>query len=136
MVAHNEYVDLLLDGKEMAASAWADNADGHRVYAGAKHALCCWMRRQTPDLARQGVRINAVAPGIIDTPLSDRVMVDGDLGAAMRDFAESVPLGQIGKPEQVASVVAFLLSEAASFITGSIVFADGGHDAMMRPDAF
>ncbi|MFT5889014.1 MAG: NAD(P)-dependent dehydrogenase (short-subunit alcohol dehydrogenase family), partial [Zhongshania sp.] len=104
--------------------------------AGSKHALSCWMRRNAPDYARQGVRINAVAPGIIDTPLSSKVLADKDLGQLMKDFGDSVPLGAIGQPQQIAEVVTFLLSGKASFMSGSMVFVDGGHDAMLRPDQF
>ena len=82
------------------------------------------------------MRINAVAPGIINTPLSDKVLADKDLGQVMKDFGDSVPIGSIGKPEQIADVVCFILSSKASFMAGSIVFVDGGHDAMLRPDQF
>lgn len=136
MVPHNDYVDLLLAGDEEAACALADKGDTHSAYAGSKHALCCWLRRNSADLARRGIRINGVAPGIVQTPLSDKVLADKELGQAMRDFGDSVPLGSIGKPEQIAGVVSFLLGPAADYMTGSIVFVDGGHDAMLRPDSF
>ena len=136
MVGHDEFVDLMLGGQEVAACELIENKDGHSAYAGSKHALSCWLRRNAPDYARQGVRLNAVAPGIIDTPLSKKVLADKDLGQVMKDFGDSVPLGAIGKPEQIADVVCFMLSGKASFMAGSIVFVDGGHDAMLRPDQF
>ncbi|WP_269618208.1 SDR family oxidoreductase [Zhongshania sp. BJYM1] len=136
MVGHDEYVDLLLDDRETEACELSDSKDGHTAYAGSKHALSCWLRRNAPDYARQGVRLNAVAPGIIDTPLSNKVLADKELGQVMKDFGDSVPLGAIGKPEQIADVVCFMLSGKASFMAGSIVFVDGGHDAMLRPDQF
>ena len=136
MVGHDEFVDLMLGGQEVAACELIENKDGHSAYAGSKHALSCWLRRNAPDYARQGVRLNAVAPGIIDPPLSKKVLADKDLGQVMKDFGDSVPLGAIGKPEQIADVVCFMLSGKASFMAGSIVFVDGGHDAMLRPDQF
>jgi NAD(P)-dependent dehydrogenase (short-subunit alcohol dehydrogenase family) len=136
MVAHNGYVDLLLSGDETAACALADQGDTHSAYAGSKHALICWLRRKCLELAPQGIAINAVAPGIVDTPLSDKVLADRELGEVMQQFGESVPLGAIGRPSQIADVVLFLLSEAASYMTGSVIFVDGGHDAMLRPDSF
>jgi NAD(P)-dependent dehydrogenase (short-subunit alcohol dehydrogenase family) len=136
MVGHDDYVELMLSDQETAACDLIENKDGHSAYAGSKHALSCWLRRNAPDYARQGVRLNAVAPGIINTPLSDKVLADKDLGQVMKDFGDSVPLGAIGKPEQIADVVCFMLSSKASFMAGSIVFVDGGHDAMLRPDQF
>jgi NAD(P)-dependent dehydrogenase (short-subunit alcohol dehydrogenase family) len=136
MVGHDDYVELMLSDQETAACDLIENKDGHSAYAGSKHALSCWLRRKAPDYARQGVRLNAVAPGIINTPLSDKVLADKDLGQVMKDFGDSVPLGAIGKPEQIADVVCFMLSSKASFMAGSIVFVDGGHDAMLRPDQF
>ncbi|WP_289086466.1 SDR family oxidoreductase, partial [uncultured Spongiibacter sp.] len=114
----------------------ADSRGTHSAYAGSKHGICCWLRRQSGDLARRGLRINAVAPGIVQTPLSDKVLADPELGQVMKDFGDSVPLGKVGQPEQIASVVEFLLGPGADYMTGSIVFVDGGHDAMLRPDTF
>ncbi|CAA0079662.1 3-alpha-hydroxysteroid dehydrogenase/carbonyl reductase [Zhongshania aliphaticivorans] len=136
MVGHDEYVELMLNDQELEACGYIGDKDGHSAYAGSKHALSCWLRRNAPEYARQGVRINAVAPGIINTPLSDKVLADKDLGAVMKDFGDSVPLGKTGEPEQIADVVCFILSRKASFMAGSIVFVDGGHDAMLRPDQF
>ena len=136
MVEHNDYIDLLLAGDEEAACELADSRDTHSAYAGSKHGICCWLRRQSGGLARRGIRINAVAPGIVQTPLSDKVLADPELGQVMKDFGDSVPLGSLGQPEQIASVVEFLLGPGADYMTGSIVFVDGGHDAMLRPDAF
>jgi len=63
-------------------------------------------------------------------------MEDPDFAQAMKDFGDSVPTGSIGRPEQIAAAVCFLLKPEADFICGSVLFADGGHDAMLRPDQF
>lgn len=136
MGADEEYVNLLLDGKEPEACARIDTLDGHNAYAGSKLALTRWMRRNTLAYAQQGIRINAVAPGITQTPLTEKVYQDPELGQIMKDFGESVPLGSVGRPEQIAEAIVFLLSDRASFAAGSVLFVDGGHDAMLRPDDF
>ncbi len=131
------YVDACLAGDEEAATARADEiGDGQNAYGGSKLAVTRWMRRHSTAYAKDGVRMNAVAPGITRTPLTEHVMADEKLGAAIRSFGESVPTGQIGVPRQLANVITFLLSPAADFMCGSVVFVDGGHDAMLRPDDF
>lgn len=130
------YVDKCLSGDETAATAAADQADGQNAYAGSKLALTRWMRRNSTEYAKGGVRMNAVAPGITRTPLTDHVMADETLGAAIKGFSETVPTGKVGVPEQLANVITFLLSPKADFMCGSVVFVDGGHDAMLRPNDF
>lgn len=136
MGADREYVDLLLAGEEKSACERIDTLDAQNAYAGSKLALTRWMRRHTVAYAKAGIRINAVAPGITKTPLTDRVYQDPTYGQTMKEFGESVPLGAIGRPEQIAEVICFLLSAKASFVAGSVFFVDGGHDAMLRPDEF
>jgi len=130
------YLELLKAGDETAACAHIDTLDGHNAYAGSKYALTCWMRRNSAAWAAQGVRMNAVAPGITKTPLTDTATQSADFGEAMKAFAASVPVGRVGQPEDIANAVCFLLSPQAAFICGSVLFVDGGHDAMLRPDAF
>ncbi len=131
------YVDKCLSGDEAAATAAADGiGDGQNAYGGSKLALTRWMRRNSAAYAKEGVRMNAVAPGITKTPLTDHVMADEKLGAAIKGFGETIPTGNIGVPEQLANVITFLLSPKADFMCGSVVFVDGGHDAMLRPDDF
>ncbi len=131
------YVDKCLSGDEAAATTSADEiGDGQNAYGGAKMALTRWMRRNSAAYAKDGVRMNAVAPGMTRTPLTEHVMADEKLGAAIKGFGETIPTGALGVPEQIANVITFLLSPKANFMCGSVVFADGGHDAMLRPDDF
>lgn len=130
------YLALLKAGDEAAACAHIDTLDGHNAYAGGKFALTCWMRRHSAAWAADGVRMNAVAPGITRTPLTDTATQDADFGEAMKAFAASVPVGRVGEPDDIAQAVCFLLSPQAAFICGSVLFVDGGHDAMLRPDTF
>ncbi len=132
----DRFVQLCLGGDEAAALAEIEQRDGHTAYAGSKRAVSNWMRRNVVDYAQAGVRLNAVAPGITRTPLSEQVMADEELGPAMQQFGEMVPWGGTAQPEQIANVMRFMLSREADFICGSVVFVDGGSDAMLRPDDF
>jgi 3-oxoacyl-[acyl-carrier protein] reductase len=88
-------------------------------YSAAKAAVLCLTKTLAAEFGKDGVRVNAVAPGIIDTAFLDGV-------PGIRERGPSLPLGRIGRPEEAASVVAFLLSERASYLTGEIVDVNGG----------
>jgi len=133
---NKDYTSALLEGKEAEACNLIDTLDGHNAYAGSKFALTTWMRTNNADYAKAGIRMNAVAPGITRTPLTDKVMEDKDFGQVMKDFGATVPMGHLGEPEQIANVITFLLSDKAAFVSGSVFFVDGGHDAMLRPNKF
>lgn len=134
--ADDPYVQDCLSGDEQKACAGIEERDGQTAYAGSKRAVTMWMRRHVVPYAAQGIRMNAVAPGITMTPLSEQVMEDEQLGAAMKQFGEMVPLGGVAQPPQIANVMSFLLSPAADFVCGSVFFVDGGSDAMLRNDEF
>ncbi|MOA64481.1 3-alpha-hydroxysteroid dehydrogenase/carbonyl reductase [compost metagenome] len=78
--------------------------------------------------------MNVVAPGAVETPLHQASREDPRFGEAVRQFV--APMGRSGNPEEIAEVIAFLQSAKASFIHGSVLFVDGGMDAMVRPTRF
>ncbi len=130
----NPYVMAALEGDEEKALAVV--TDGHTGYAGSKRAITIWMRRNVAEYAKGGVRMNAIAPGITLTAMTDEISKDEEFGEAIKMFAEMTPVGGSAEPAQIAAVMRFLLSEEANFICGSVLFVDGGTDAMMRPDTF
>jgi len=88
-------------------------------YSADKAAVLCLTKTLAAEFGSAGVRVNAVAPGIVDTPFLDGV-------PGIRDRGAQLPLGRIGQPAEVASVVSFLLSEDAAYLTGEIIDVNGG----------
>jgi NAD(P)-dependent dehydrogenase (short-subunit alcohol dehydrogenase family) len=99
------------------------------VYAGAKAALVAAARTLAVEVGRYGIRVNAIAPGTIDTPMLERdlaPMNPADAAAFRARVEAANALGRIGRPAEVAELVVFLASAAASYITGTCVAVDGG----------
>ncbi len=102
---------------------------GASAYAGTKGALVAWVRQLAIELAPRNVRVNAIAPGLIEVPRYTTLPgYTTEMGGRM------VPLGRIGQPEDVASAVLFLASDAASFVTGHVLVVDGGTSARLAID--
>ena len=101
------------------------------AYCAAKGAVTLFTKALALELAPHGIRVNCVCPGDIDTPLLARQLSAADNPQALRRDMESIyPLGRIGTPEEVASVILFLASDAASFVTGAAWSVDGGLTAI------
>src|SRR2546426_5746573 len=103
-----------------------EGAAGASVYAASKHAVEGMTKSAALEAAASGVRVNAVAPGPIETGMLNRFTGTAEAKAAL---ASRVPLGRVGAPEEIARTVVFLASDKASFVTGHVLTADGGKTA-------
>jgi NAD(P)-dependent dehydrogenase (short-subunit alcohol dehydrogenase family) len=103
---------------------------GYFAYQAAKAALIMASKGIAVDYGRWGIRCNAVLPGVIDTPMTrDALAAEPDLEAALKAEARLSPMQRVGTAEEVAAVVAFLLSEQASYVSGTAVVVDGAATA-------
>ena len=132
---NTELVAAMLEDDEQTTRRLSEEGAGHEAYAASKLAIAKWVRKRAPELAARGITINAIAPGYIETPMTQAVAQSEEYGDAIRDFVDSIPIGRPGQPEDVAQLAQFLLSPAAAFMTGNVVFIDGGHDALFRPES-
>lgn len=96
-------------------------------YIASKHAVMGLTRSAALDYAQQGIRINAVNPGLIATEMMDRLTTTGTTPEQLA--ASIVPMGRMGQPGEIAATVVFLCSDAASYITGQSLVIDGGYTA-------
>jgi NAD(P)-dependent dehydrogenase (short-subunit alcohol dehydrogenase family) len=103
-----------------------EGAGGASMYVGSKHAVEGITKSAALEAARFGVRVNAVAPGPTETGMLNRFTGTAERKASL---LSGVPLGRIGKPEEIAEAIVFLASDRASFVTGQVLTADGGKTA-------
>ncbi len=100
---------------------------GSSCYVASKHGVAGLTKTAAIEYARSGIRINAVCPGAIDTPMTMRDPIDG--GPTQEEMAVRHPVGRIGEPEEIAEAVVWLCSDAASFVVGHTMLVDGGYVA-------
>ena len=122
------------EAKAQAIVVGAGEAGGNLAYAGTKNALTVAVRKRTDVWGKAGVRLNTVAPGATDTPLLQAGLQDPRYGESIAKFIP--PMGRRAEPAEMASVVGFLMSDAASYVHGAQLCVDGGIDALMRPTQF
>lgn len=96
---------------------------GMAAYSAAKGGVVNYTRNLALDLARDGIRVNAVCPGAIETPMFEGVSAIPSLHAA---YVQSIPMKRLGTASEIADVVGFLLSDAATYVTGALIPVDGG----------
>jgi NAD(P)-dependent dehydrogenase (short-subunit alcohol dehydrogenase family) len=97
------------------------------TYHAAKHGVIGFTKSAALEYATRGIRVNAVCPGMIQTPMSEKMIAEGqgeELNAMLKAF---VPMGRMGRPEEIADAVLWLCSSAASYVTGQSISVDGGY---------
>jgi NAD(P)-dependent dehydrogenase (short-subunit alcohol dehydrogenase family) len=126
--------DLCLDGDEDAARRAADEMGPMVAYPASKLALARWVRQNAPGPTwiGAGITLNAIAPGMIDTAMIAEGKADPEIGPLLEQFP--IPAGRMGQAQEMAAFITFLLSAEARFFCGSVLFADGGTDALCRPN--
>jgi NAD(P)-dependent dehydrogenase (short-subunit alcohol dehydrogenase family) len=115
----------------IASVAAHGRVPGNAGYGAAKAAVISMSRSAAATFASRGVRVNIVTPGLIDTPALERTMArfagdKGDAAVVLDRFLQGVPLNRVGKPQEVAEAVSFLVGPCASYITGTEILIDGG----------
>lgn len=130
-------VSTCLEGDEASAvhasaTAIAEHR-GHQLYPSSKAALARWVRRTAiePGWADAGIPLNVVAPGVVLTPMTEELIADPAMRELM-DAAVPMPLNGYLQADDVAQVLAFLVSAENSHITGQVVFVDGGAEVTLR----
>ncbi len=99
-----------------------------------KRALNYWMRRNIMAYGREGIRMNAVAPGPTITPMTRPLFESEEYAPILQSLLDQTPVNRAGEAEEVANCIEFLLSPAASNVYGTLLFVDGGYDAHVRTD--
>lgn len=129
-----DLVDACLSGDAAAAGVVADKADSVSAYPATKTAIARWIRRNatTPEWIGAGIRLNALAPGLVETPLAAEQRNDPVIGPLVAMFP--LPLGRGGTPPEIADAAMFLLNNM--FCVGTLLLIDGGTEALLRPDAW
>jgi 3-oxoacyl-[acyl-carrier protein] reductase len=101
---------------------------GSPAYTTSKHGVLGFTRALAAELGKDGVRVNAIGPGLIETPLNEKVRASNP--ELLKIFLDHTPLGRTGKPEDIVGPAIFLASDLSGYVTGSIIMADGGYRAI------
>jgi len=134
-VDDNPYVLALLNNSRAEAMQKISEIEHPGMaYMFSKNAVALAARRRAAAWGNAGVRLNVICPGTIKTPMQQRLLDDPTTSGSIN--TQNKPLGRFGEPDEVAAVAAFLLGPEASYVHGAVYYADGGEDALVRPDRF
>ena len=121
---------LMPDGASIILNASIVGSKGlpaSSVYSATKAAVRSFARTWTTDLKNRRIRVNVVSPGVTDTPGLSDLLGSSEMGQQrMKMISNTIPLGRLGKPSEIAKAVVFLASDDSSYITGAELFVDGG----------
>ncbi|MDA8320181.1 MAG: SDR family NAD(P)-dependent oxidoreductase [Actinomycetota bacterium] len=123
-----EFLPAMIEARDgcivnIASTAGVRGGRKRAAYCASKGGLVLLTRSLAVDHGRDGIRVNCVCPGLIDTEMADWIRHDA---AAMADFNASTPAGRIGQPADIADAVSFLASDRAGYLQGSVIMVDGG----------
>ncbi len=130
----SDIVRCLLEGNEGQAMQYIGDSHGALTYGVSKHAVARAVRRRAAEWGQAGITLNAIAPGMTETPMFRGAADHPVIGKSVE--AIPIPKTRVASPDEIAGVIEFMLSDAAEYMQGSIIYVDGGTDAQLRPDAF
>lgn len=135
MVPHEfPLIEVLLAGDENTAIEATEREANGLEYMAGKRALNYWMRRNALAYAREGIRMNAVAPGPTASAMTDALFAQPGMKEVVDGLLKATPISRMGGADEVANAIRFLLSDQASYVCGTTIFVDGGYDAATRTD--
>lgn len=128
------FIESLIAGDETKALEIAENISPGTHYMQTKRALNYWMRRNVMEYGREGIRMNAIAPGPTLTPMTTPLFESEEYAPIMKALLDQTPSNRAAEAEEISNCILFLLSPAASNVYGTLLFSDGGYDAHTRQD--
>lgn len=134
MQPDNPIVVACLEGDEAATMKVIGDQDATKTYATSKHALTRAVRRRAASWGAEGITLNVIAPGQTATPMQKGAADHPVIGKAVEGIP--IPKKRLASPDEMAGVIHFMLSDAAEYMQGSVIYVDGGTDAQLRPDGF
>lgn len=131
---NTDFILSMLDGDEAKTMGLIGDLPAARTYGASKHAVARAVRRRAAQWGAKGMTLSAIAPGQTETPLYRGAADHPVIGKSVS--AIPIPQQRVATADEMASIIEFMLSDAGSYIHGSVLYADGGTDALLRPDQF
>jgi len=128
------FILSMLENDETKTIELIGDLHASKTYGASKHAVARAVRRRAAEWGALGITLNAIAPGMTETPLFRGAADHPEIGKSVS--AIPIPKTRVATADEMAGIIEFMLSDAADYMHGSILYADGGTDALLRPDAF